>query len=55
MKCEGCLITTDCGVCVFCKDMKKFGGPGRKKKGCIKKKCVGTIKVSLTSTVKDSQ
>ena len=39
MQCEGCL-SVDCGVCVYCKDKKKFGGPGKKKKGCIRT-CVG--------------
>ena len=37
MQCTGCLSTADCGSCVCCKDMKKFGGSGRKKKGCLKK------------------
>ena len=40
MQCEGCL-RTDCGTCIYCKDMKRFGGPGKKKKGCIKRICVG--------------
>lgn len=40
MQCEGCL-SVDCGVCVYCKDKKKFGGPGKKKKGCIRRTCVG--------------
>ena len=38
MQCKGCQ-SVDCGVCVFCKD-KKFGGPGKKKKACIKRSCV---------------
>ena len=29
--CPGC-IATDCGVCVYCKDMRTFGGTGCKKK-----------------------
>ena len=33
-------MATDCSVCVYCKDKRKFGGPGRKKKGCIQRKCV---------------
>ena len=37
--CRGC-VATDCSVCVYCKDKRKFGGPGRKKKGCIQRKCV---------------
>ena len=38
-KCPGC-IATDCGVCIYCKDMRKFGGSGRKKKGCEQRRCV---------------
>ena len=42
-RCGHCIACTepDCGVCSSCKDMKKFGGPGRKKKACIKRKCLG--------------
>ena len=36
--CENCLLD-DCGQCANCHDMKKFGGPGRKKQRCIKRKC----------------
>ncbi len=36
MKCEGCLVN-DCGSCLYCIDMKKFGGPGRKKKNVLEK------------------
>ena len=38
-QCEGCLRLDDCGQCAECLDMKKFGGPGRKKKACKYKKC----------------
>ncbi|XP_051891245.1 lysine-specific demethylase 2B-like isoform X4 [Pristis pectinata] len=38
-KCEACL-RTECGECHFCKDMKKFGGPGRMKQSCIKRQCI---------------
>ena len=37
--CTGC-TTTDCGTCQFCTDKPKFGGPGRKKRCCEKRKCV---------------
>ena len=46
MQCTGCL-STDCGSCVCCKDMKKFGGTGKKKKGCLKRKCVGTTQKNV--------
>ena len=38
MRCEGCL-KSDCGTCSNCKDMKKFGGTGSKKKGCLHRIC----------------
>ncbi len=37
-ECEGC-SSDDCGQCKYCRDMKRFGGPGRLKKSCILKKC----------------
>ena len=44
MQCEGCLAK-DCGVCINCKDMKRYGGPGKKKKACMKRNCLaGNIK-----------
>lgn len=36
--CENCQ-KPDCGVCVFCKDMIKFGGSGRSKQACQTRKC----------------
>ena len=36
--CEGC-TRLDCGICIFCKDKPKFGGPGRRKQCCELKKC----------------
>ncbi|GIZ05326.1 hypothetical protein CEXT_541021 [Caerostris extrusa] len=35
--CETCQLP-DCGQCSFCKDMIKFGGSGRSKQACAKKK-----------------
>ena len=29
----------DCGTCKFCRDKKKFGGPGKLKKSCVKRHC----------------
>ena len=37
-ECPNCLAD-DCKECVNCLDMKKYGGKGKKKKGCLKKKC----------------
>lgn len=41
-KCEACL-RTDCGECHFCKDMRKFGGPGRMKQSCISRQCMAPV------------
>ena len=39
-KCDGCK-RQDCGLCIYCVDMKKFGGPGKKKQACLGRKCTG--------------
>ncbi|KAF6206136.1 hypothetical protein GE061_017361 [Apolygus lucorum] len=36
--CEPCQ-QPDCGSCTNCKDMPKFGGTGKSKQGCVKRKC----------------
>ncbi|XP_026851562.2 lysine (K)-specific demethylase 2Ba isoform X2 [Electrophorus electricus] len=41
-KCEAC-VRTECGECHFCKDMKKFGGPGRMKQSCIMRQCIAPV------------
>lgn len=41
-QCEGCL-KDNCGACIYCKDMKKFGGQGKWKKKCIQRKCIGLL------------
>lgn len=38
-ECSGCK-ERDCDSCINCRDMKRFGGPGRRKKCCIQRKCV---------------
>ena len=38
MECAGCK-REDCGSCINCKDMKKFGGQGKKKQKCINRVC----------------
>ncbi|KAG7517839.1 hypothetical protein JOB18_017280 [Solea senegalensis] len=38
-RCAGC-CRKECGNCQFCHDMRKFGGPGRMKKGCITRQCL---------------
>ncbi len=43
--CDGCLAQ-DCAKCINCRDKVKFGGPGRKKQKCLKRKCIKpTVKV----------
>lgn len=37
-ECAGC-VQDDCGKCKYCTDMKKFGGPGRKKQRCVLRQC----------------
>ena len=37
--CNGCMAT-DCGGCGNCRDKKKFGGAGKKKQSCLKRRCV---------------
>ncbi|KAG5263503.1 hypothetical protein AALO_G00265540 [Alosa alosa] len=38
-RCEACL-RRECGDCIFCRDMKKFGGPGRLKQTCLRRQCL---------------
>ncbi|XP_066507893.1 lysine (K)-specific demethylase 2Bb isoform X2 [Hoplias malabaricus] len=41
-RCEAC-VRTECGLCHFCKDMRKFGGPGRMKQTCILRQCIAPV------------
>uniref|UniRef100_A0A1A7XUH1 [histone H3]-dimethyl-L-lysine(36) demethylase n=1 Tax=Iconisemion striatum TaxID=60296 RepID=A0A1A7XUH1_9TELE len=38
-RCAGC-CRKECGACQYCHDMRKFGGPGRMKKGCMMRQCL---------------
>ncbi|KAL4641716.1 lysine-specific demethylase 2A-like [Arapaima gigas] len=38
-RCTACL-RKECGNCNYCKDMRKFGGPGRLKQTCILRQCL---------------
>ena len=49
-ECSGC-VATDCGSCITCKDMKKFGGPGRKKRCCVQWKCVKLARTTLSNLI----
>ncbi|XP_034236046.1 CXXC-type zinc finger protein 1-like isoform X2 [Thrips palmi] len=37
--CMGCFRSEDCGRCSMCRDMRKFGGPGRHKGKCLARVC----------------
>ena len=30
----------DCGTCASCMDKLKFGGPGKRKQACLKRRCL---------------
>uniref|UniRef100_A0A672IVI1 [histone H3]-dimethyl-L-lysine(36) demethylase n=1 Tax=Salarias fasciatus TaxID=181472 RepID=A0A672IVI1_SALFA len=38
-RCAGC-CRKECGSCQACQDMRKFGGSGRMKKGCMMRQCL---------------
>ncbi|XP_026215604.1 lysine (K)-specific demethylase 2Aa isoform X1 [Anabas testudineus] len=38
-RCEACM-RPECGECNFCRDMKKFGGPGKLKQTCVLRQCL---------------
>ena len=40
--CHNC-TRPECGECKYCKDKPKYGGPGRLKQCCDRKKCQGLI------------
>ena len=37
-KCDGCQIK-NCGICLYCLDMRRFGGKGIKKQACMQRVC----------------
>ncbi|XP_061606049.1 F-box/LRR-repeat protein 19 isoform X1 [Phyllopteryx taeniolatus] len=41
-RCQAC-TRSECGECHFCKDMKKFGGPGRMKQSCLLRQCTAPV------------
>ncbi|XP_015749724.1 PREDICTED: CXXC-type zinc finger protein 1-like, partial [Acropora digitifera] len=46
-ECVACLTTEDCGLCDFCKDMKKFGGPNKMRQKCRRRQCLVKSRVFL--------
>ncbi|XP_067931367.1 uncharacterized protein [Watersipora subatra] len=51
--CKAC-NAKDCRTCVFCLDMKKYGGRGRMKQKCKYKKCTSMFKSSAESNPSNS-
>ena len=49
-KCEPC-TRSECGECTFCKDMRKFGGPGRMKQTCVSRQCMAVSRHGGRSSV----
>ena len=47
-ECNACLMDFDCGSCRFCKDMRKYGGPGRLRQKCITRQCIKLSRVLYT-------
>jgi hypothetical protein len=52
MRCSGC-ITPNCGECKLCKDMVRFGGPGRLKQRCDMRVCTGADGAGSSDTGAD--
>ena len=51
MQCDGCRAK-DCGNCINCKDMKRYGGSGKKKKACVMRNCLAkSVKLVSLNTV----
>lgn len=46
-RCEAC-IRPECGDCNFCRDMKKFGGPGKLKQTCVLRQCLSVSRRRLS-------
>lgn len=49
MHCNGC-TRADCGECIYCKDKKKFGGPGKKKRACMLKVCTSSLSDEINTS-----
>lgn len=47
--CENCLAQ-ECGSCLHCKDMIKFGGSGKSKQACVKRNCLNADSIKVTES-----
>jgi len=43
--CSACQNFTDCRRCRFCKDLPKYGGPGKIRQKCIARQCLRRSKI----------
>ncbi len=39
-------------ICSNCKDMKKYGGPGRRKRGCVTRNCLSNSAYTKPTNVR---
>jgi hypothetical protein len=46
--CAGCR-TPACGECVACADRPKFGGEGRKRRGCVARRCARALALAKSN------
>ena len=46
-ECSACHQKEDCGRCDHCRDMKKFGGPFKKRQKCRQRQCLSLGRSSL--------
>ena len=53
-KCTGC-TSSNCESCKYCLDNPKFGGPGKLKKACIKRKCIRMQNVPIKNISKNNK
>ncbi|XP_066913903.1 CXXC-type zinc finger protein 1-like [Clytia hemisphaerica] len=44
-ECSACLIKEDCSTCDYCKDMRKYGGPGKLRQKCRLRQCHNLSKI----------
>lgn len=48
--CRGCKAQ-DCKRCKNCQDQKRYGGPGKRKRPCVDRKCLNLVSIFGTHTV----
>ena len=50
MRCKGCdnCLKDDCRLCIFCKDMTKYGGPNKLRQRCVQVR----LEVTFITTVR---